>query len=228
MNLNKLTLAIYATYVTNRFGFKFGKKTLTNAIRKEMRIEYASTILGKLNIHVVVENQEKLPLDGNYMLVCNHRSIIDPLIVEMALKQSNIYGVWVAKKELYNSFFFGKFTRNAGTIFLDRSSKQMAGFFKDVKEALDKNQSIFIFPEGTRNKSHDAIGEFKNGSQLIAIKNRVNIIPVYINSNAHEVLKEAINNNKLQREITIKIGDIIPYKESKDLAKKYKESFGLK
>ncbi len=227
MNFNKLKLVIYAGYVTNRFGFRFGNKTLSNDVRKEIRVEYASTILGKLNIDVVVENQEKLPLDGNYMLVCNHRSVIDPLIVEIALKASNIYGVWVAKKELYNSFFFGKFTRNAGTILLDRSSKQMAGFFKDVKEALEKNQSIFIFPEGTRNKSHHAISEFKSGSQLIAIKNRVNIIPVYINSNAHEVLKEAINNNKLQRKITIKIGDVILYKESKHLAQRYKESFGL-
>jgi len=227
LNLNKIKLGIYATYITNRFGFRFTNKSLSNEDKKKMRIDYATQMLNKLNIDVVTQGQEKIPMDGNYMLVCNHRSVIDPLIVELALQKSNIYGLWVAKKELYNSFFFGKFTRNAGTILLDREAKQMGGFFKDVKDALSKDQSIFIFPEGTRNKSKDPISQFKSGSQLIAIKNRIDIIPVYIDNQANEVLKEAVNNSKIKREIVVKIGDIIPYKESKQLESKYKESFGL-
>jgi 1-acyl-sn-glycerol-3-phosphate acyltransferase len=227
LNFNQIKLAIYATYVTNLYGFKLKGERLNNDDRKEIRIDYARTMLNKLNIEVVVEDIDKIPTDGKYMLVCNHRSVIDPLIVEMALKDSNLYGVWVAKKELYNSFFFGRFTRNGGTILLDRESKQMSGFFKDVKEALAKEQSIFIFPEGTRNKSDEPISEFKSGSQLIAIKNRVDILPVYIESNAQKILQEAIKNSKTKREIKIKIGDLIAYKESKNLEGKYKEIFDL-
>jgi len=227
LNFNKIKLALYATYITNRFGFRLTKKSLSNEDKKQMRIEYATQMLSKLNIGVVVEDADKIPSDGNYMLVCNHRSVIDPLIVEMAFKQSSIYGVWVAKKELYNSFFFGKFTRNAGTILLDREAKQMSGFFKDVKEALAQERSIFIFPEGTRNKSDKPISEFKSGSQLIAIKNKIDIVPVYIDSNAQKVLKEALQSSKEKKEIRIKIGDLIPYKESRDLESKYKESFDL-
>lgn len=227
MNFNKIKLGIYATYITNKFGFRLTNKSLVNEDKKQMRIEYATQMLAKLNIDVVVEDAQKIPHDGKFMLVCNHRSVIDPLIVEMAFEKSNLYGVWVAKKELYNSLFFGKFTRNAGTILLDREAKQMSGFFKDVKEALAQNQSIFIFPEGTRNKTQEAISEFKNGSQLIALKNRIDILPVYIESNAQQILQEAIANPKERREIKIQIGDTIAYKESKNLEAKYREMFDL-
>ena len=49
--------------------------------KKALRIEYSEVLLSKLNISVEVLNKEKLPKDGNYLLVSNHRSIIDPLIV---------------------------------------------------------------------------------------------------------------------------------------------------
>jgi len=227
LNFNQIKLAIYATYITNRFGFRLTNKTLTNEDKKQIRIEYATQMLRKLNIEVVVEQPQNIPDGGTYMLVCNHRSVIDPLIVEIALEKSKIYGVWVAKKELYNSFFFGKFTRNAGTILLDRESKQMSGFFKDVKEAIAQEQSIFIFPEGTRNKGSEPVTEFKSGSQLIALKNRIDILPVYIQSNAQKVLQEAIRESKTKRQITITIGSLIPYKESKNLESNYRKIFEL-
>ena len=57
------------------------------------------------------------------------RSIIDPPIIEVALKHTTIFGPWISKKELYNSFFFGLFVRNAGSILLDREKSQMRNNF---------------------------------------------------------------------------------------------------
>ncbi len=102
LNLKQISIAIYATYLTNKYGFKL-KKVTTSKDKKALRIEYSETLLSKLNISVEVLNKEKLPKDGNYLLMSNHRSIIDPLIVELALKDSKIHGFWVSKKELFNS-----------------------------------------------------------------------------------------------------------------------------
>ena len=133
MNLKLITMAIYSTYLTNKFGF-----LLKNAKDKNeqmlLREDYMKALFKKLKIKVNVINKEKLPQDGKYLLISNHRSIIDPLIIENALIDTNIRGYWVAKKELYNSFFFGMFTRNAGSILLDRESKNMSSFFKRLKE----------------------------------------------------------------------------------------------
>ena len=135
MNLKQINMAIYATYLTNKYGFKL-KKVKTAKEKKALRLEYSQTLLSKLNISIKVLNKENIPNDGKYLLISNHRSIIDPLIIEIALKDSLIHGFWVSKKELYNSLFFGTFTRNSDSILLDREASNMSSFFKDTKEVV--------------------------------------------------------------------------------------------
>jgi len=133
----------------------------------------------------------------------------------------------VSKKELYNSFFFGLFVRNAGSVLLDREKSQMSGFFSDVKKGVRKGSSIFIFPEGTRNQTDKPLSTFKEGSRIIALKNRLPILPVYIKTNAGEALKNALKDNTHKQELTIVIGDIIDYKEKGNLETLYREKFSL-
>ena len=226
MNLKQISIAIYATYLTNKYGFKL-KKVKSSEEKKALRIEYSQTLLSKLNISVEVLNKEKLPKDGNYLLISNHRSIIDPLIIELALKDSPIHGFWVSKKELFNSFFFGTFTKNADTILLDRESANMSSFFSDTKNVVKNGHSIFIFPEGTRNKTDEPISTFKEGAKLMALKNRINILPVFIKTNANQVLKEAIEKRTKNLKIQIEIGDIIDYKDKSPLEEMYKKQFNI-
>ncbi|AXX87444.1 lysophospholipid acyltransferase [Malaciobacter marinus] len=226
MNLKKIKMAIYAMYLTNKYGIKL-KKTKTSKEKMDLRLNYSEELLSKLNIKVQIENKDKIPTQGQYLLISNHRSIIDPLIIEQTLKDSDIKGYWVAKKELYNSSFFGTFTRNAGTILLDRESNNMSSFFKKTKEVVKNNQSIFIFPEGTRNKENTPISSFKEGSRIIALKNRLDILPVFIKSNANDILKEAIEKRTENLIIEIKIGNIISYKDKTSLEENYKKQFNL-
>jgi 1-acyl-sn-glycerol-3-phosphate acyltransferase len=219
-------MAIYATYLTNKYGFKL-KKAKDKKEKKALRIEYSETLLSKLNIEIEVINKQNIPRDGKYLLISNHRSIIDPLIIEIALKDSPIHGFWVSKKELYNSLFFGTFTRNANSILLDREAANMSSFFKDTKEVVNDGDSIFIFPEGTRNKENTPLSTFKDGARLIAIKNRLPIFPVFIKTNANEILKDAINNRTKGLKIEIQIGEIIDYKDKTPLEENYRKLFNI-
>lgn len=132
------------------------------------------------------------------------------------------------KKELYNSFFFGKFVRNSGTILLDRESKQMGDFFKSIKEGVSQGASICVFPEGTRNTEGTELAEFKEGSQLIAVKNRLPILPIYIKTNANDILRRAIVKREDDLSIEIVIGDVIDYKDrSMSLEQAYRKMFDI-
>ncbi len=226
MNFNQIKQAVYALYLTNSFGIRL-KKIKDPMEKKKLRLAYSKAQLDVLNIEIKVENAEKLPKEGQYLLVSNHRTIIDPPIIEIALEDTKIFGLWVSKKELYNSFFFGLFVRNAGSVLLDREKSQMSGFFSDIKKGVKEGSSIFIFPEGTRNKTDAPLTPFKEGSRIIAVKNRLPMLPVYIKGNAAQVLKDALNDSSEKREITIVIGDLIDYKEKTELETVYRERFSL-
>lgn len=227
MSLNQIKSALYSLFLTNLFGFKL-RKTSDVIEKTRLRLEYSETLLSRLNISIETEGTEKIEQGGQYLIISNHRSIIDPLIIEIAFKGKDIHGLWVSKKELYNSFFFGIFTRNAGTILLDRDSKQMSAFFKEIKENVKQGHSISIFPEGTRNTGDEPLSSFKEGSQIIAMKNRLPILPVFIKTNANSVLMDAIKNNTQNLKIHVKIGDVIDYKDrSMSLEEAYRKQFAI-
>ncbi len=226
MTLNAIKQGIYGLYLTNSFGFRL-KQTNDSMEKKRLRLGYSETQLNTLNIDVKIENEDKLPVDGQYIVIINHRSIIDPPIVEVALKKTTIFGPWISKKELYNSFFFGLFVRNAGSILLDREKSQMSGFFVDIKEAVKRGESIFIFPEGTRNKTDKSLTSFKEGARLIALKNKLDILPLYIKTNANESLANALNDKNLKQEVTLVVGNLIGYKDKRNLEEVYREIFQL-
>ncbi len=227
MTLHKIKLAIYSLFLTNFFGLKL-KRVKEPLGKKSLRVDYAKTLFNRLKISVEVKNIDKLPLNGQYLLLSNHRGIIDPLVIEIALKDTNIYGLWISKKELYNSPFFGVFVRNAGAILLDREKSQMGGFFSDIKTNVKMGSSIFIFPEGTRNKTDKSLIEFKDGFRIIALKNRLPILPVYIKTRTDKILSNLLENKNIKQKITIEIGDIISYKERGNLEEIYKKQFEIK
>jgi len=226
VTFNAVKQLIYGLYLTNSFGYRLSK-TNDAMEKKRLRLGYSQAQLDTLNVTVKVENKDKLPTQGQYLVLINHRSIIDPPITEVALKETNIFGPWISKKELYNSFFFGLFVRNAGSILLDREKSQMSGFFSDIKEAVKRGESIFIFPEGTRNKTEESLTAFKEGSRIIALKNRLPILPLYIKTDAGKVLKNALEDKTLAQEVTIVVGDIIDYKDKTNLEENYRKIFAL-
>ncbi len=226
MTFNAIKQTIYGLYLTNSFGFRLRKIDDQSEI-KRLRLGYSEAQLKTLNITVNIENEEKLPTEGKFLVLINHRSIIDPPITEVALKKTNIFGPWISKKELYNSFFFGLFVRNAGSILLDREKSQMSGFFSDIKAAVKRGESIFIFPEGTRNKTGKALASFKEGARIIALKNRLPILPLYIKTDANDVLSKALADKNLKQEVTLVVGDLIDYKDKTNLAISYRKAFGL-
>ncbi len=227
MFFHKIKMAIYAMFLTNACGFKL-KKISSHAQKKKIRLEYSELLLSKLNIKVKVKDQHKLPQNGQFLLISNHRSIIDPLIIEIALKETTVFGLWVAKKELADSLFFASFVKNAGTILLNRESKSMSDVFKNIKSHVSNGDSIFIFPEGTRNKQEVDLSDFKNGTQIIALKNKLPILPVYIRTNAGMVLQSALQSSSKPLEIVIEIGEIIDYKTKLGVEEVYRRRFGLK
>jgi len=112
------------------------------------------------------------------MVVMNHQGIID--IVGMEALQ-NHHLKWVAKKELFETPWFGYLLRFGDMISLDRGNKAgLIKLMKDVKQTVEStDRAIAIFPEGTRAKKQKLL-PFKQGTNMIAKKLKLKVQPVII------------------------------------------------
>ena len=126
-----------------------------------------------------VIGEENVPKDQAVLYVGNHRSIFD--IVLAYPRVPNPTG-FIAKKEILKVPLLNIWMIFMDCLFLDRSDIRKG--LEMVLTAIDKVKngiSIFIYPEGTRNKTDAPLGEFHKGSFKIAQKSGCPIIPVVIN-----------------------------------------------
>lgn len=110
-----------------------------------------------------VKGEDEIPRHGPVILIANHKSYLDPVVLGVSLKRQ-IY--FVAKKELFKIPLFGQLITALGAFPVDRNSLDRKAFGKSL-ELLQKGQVVGIFPEGTRVRKGE-IGEVKPGAYLIA------------------------------------------------------------
>lgn len=90
----------------------------------------------------------------------------------------------VAKSELRLVPIFGFFLWFAGHVFINRFKKNRAisGLDKAVENIQHRKISIWIFPEGTRNKTGSGLLPFKKGAFHMAIAAGIPIVPMVSSS----------------------------------------------
>ena len=126
-----------------------------------------------VRVHVI--GREKLPTDGRFLLVANHRSLFDPLAIFHALRAYNI--AFISKPSNMKLPVLGRIA--AGDCFLpiDRENDREA--LKTILCAADYFKrdlcSICIYPEGTRSKTRQML-PFHHGSFKIAQRAHVPLV----------------------------------------------------
>jgi 1-acyl-sn-glycerol-3-phosphate acyltransferase len=112
------------------------------------------------------------------MFIINHQSMMDIMALELATENSDL--AWVAKKELFDIPLFGGMLQRTEMINLDRENRRgIVHLLRGSRDRLDKDRTIAIFPEGTRN-SGDGLLEFKQGASIVANRFNLKVQPVVI------------------------------------------------
>lgn len=130
----------------------------------------------------IVIGAENVPKDQPVLYVPNHRSYFDILLI-----YSRVPGLtgFVAKDTMLRYPVLRKWMQKLYCLFLNRENPREG--LKTILQGIEhvKNGiSICIFPEGTRNKTDEALLPFKEGSLKIAEKTGCLIIPVALNNTA--------------------------------------------
>lgn len=154
---------------------------------------------------VRVEGRKKKKQGTTYVIISNHQSILDILIINCLRYRFK----WISKIENMKVPILGWYLRMADYITVDRGDKESKEkMLEESYHCLKKDISIMIFPEGTRSPDSE-IAFFKRGAFHLAISAKVPVLPVLIDGTGGILPKHGLIFGGFHS-ITIRVLDPVP------------------
>ncbi|NLX05066.1 MAG: 1-acyl-sn-glycerol-3-phosphate acyltransferase [Phycisphaerae bacterium] len=122
-----------------------------------------------------VFNQHLVPAEGPILVVSNHQSFFDPVLVGYGLSRELDY---MARDTLFRNPFFERLIRSLNAFPVRRGEVDVSAI-KETLRRLKAGRAVLLFPEGTRTVD-GRIHEFKPGLAMLARKAAVPVVPAVI------------------------------------------------
>jgi 1-acyl-sn-glycerol-3-phosphate acyltransferase len=142
---------------------------------------WARVILFGMGFYYKVEKTQELSLEKNYMIVANHTSMADIMLMLAVIENPFVF---VGKQELAKIPLFGFFYKRT-CILVDRNDAQSKrAVFESAQNILNKGLSVCIFPEGGVPANESILlDSFKEGAFRLAIEHQIPIVPITFGDN---------------------------------------------
>jgi 1-acyl-sn-glycerol-3-phosphate acyltransferase len=139
------------------------------------RIWAKMTLFGT-GFYYKIEREQKLEKNKSYMLIANHTSMTDIMLMLAVCNQPFVF---VGKIELAKIPLFGFFYKRS-CILVDRSnSRSRMEVYQQAQKRLKHGLSICIFPEGGVPEDESIVlANFKDGAFRLAIEHQIPIVPI--------------------------------------------------
>ena len=137
---------------------------------------WSKFILIGMGFYYKIEKEQVLEANKNYMIIANHTSMIDIMLMLVTVKKPFVF---VGKQELSKIPLFGFFYKRT-CILVDRtSSRSKHGVFERAQKRINQGLSICIFPEGgVPDNESVVLDSFKDGAFRLAIDHQLPIVPI--------------------------------------------------
>lgn len=138
------------------------------------RIELIAALIARALYRVRSGGAGHVPKSGGALLIANHLSYIDPVVLQLACPRRIRF---VGFKGLHENSFFDLVLRWSGTITI--SAQQPMEGIKRAVRALKAGELVCVFPEGHISRTGQLM-EIKRGFELMARQANVPVIPAAI------------------------------------------------
>jgi 1-acyl-sn-glycerol-3-phosphate acyltransferase len=160
---------------------------------------------------VQVIGREKIDPDQTYVMIANHQSLLDILV----LFRLFVHFKWVSKVENFNIPCVGWNMRLNRYIELRRGDRaSIVKMLRACRETLHSGSSIMMFPEGTRS-STGRLRKFKAGAFELAKDTHKALLPIVVEGTATALPKKGLVFQG-RHQIRIRVLDAIPYESFED------------
>ena len=156
-------------------------RTMAEPKRTKLFIAFSkvwmSIFLPGIGCPLTVKGKEHFKKGENYIVVCNHNSLMDVPVTCPFVPGGN---KTIAKIEFTRTPVFG-ILYEMGSVLVDRKSeKSRKESFAKMKQVLAMGLHMCIYPEGTRNKTDEPLKPFHDGAFRLAADTGKLIIPALL------------------------------------------------
>ncbi|HID21961.1 MAG TPA: 1-acyl-sn-glycerol-3-phosphate acyltransferase [Planctomycetaceae bacterium] len=159
---------------------------------------------------------EKLPRDGGALLLINHQSHLDPLLVGLPLQRPISY---IARHNLFPVPVVGWILRNTYVMAINQDQPG-ASVIREAVRRLEHGFLVGIFPEGSRTNDGE-VAELKPGFAMLLRRAHVPVYPVGV-AGAFEVFPRGSVVIKPGR-VRVVFGDPFPPQQLRELCQRGRE-----
>jgi 1-acyl-sn-glycerol-3-phosphate acyltransferase len=125
--------------------------------------------------HIRCTGRENEPREGGALVLSNHQSLFDPVLVGLTLDRRLNY---MARETLFAFAPFRWLIKSLDAIPIDREGLGLAGL-KETLRRVKRGEWVLIFPEGTRSPNGE-VARLKPGFAALAKRAKVALVPVGI------------------------------------------------
>jgi 1-acyl-sn-glycerol-3-phosphate acyltransferase len=156
-----------------------------------------------------VEGVERIPAEGPVLLASNHISYLDPLCLAYLGDRAGRKVRFLAKAELFESWWFGPVVRKLGSIAVHRGTADQSGALGAAAAALAAGECVVVFPEGTLSTGFDPLAG-KTGAARLARAAGVPVTPVGL-WGSHRVIPPGHQRaRRLRTAVAAVVGEPVP------------------
>ena len=136
---------------------------------------YVDAVLVLARIHVKTSGLEKTPKSGRFLLVCNHRAVIDPAFLLTCFRKSQL--AFISKREVQEYFMVGEMMHKLLCQPINRENDREAlkTILKCIEIIKEDKASVAVFPEGYIHEDKK-LHRFRPGVFKVATKAKVPIV----------------------------------------------------
>lgn len=138
---------------------------------------WMTIFLNLIGCPLKVVNKKYFEDGTNYVVVCNHNSLMDIPVTTPFMPRAN---KTIAKTTFVYIPLFG-WIYAAGSVLVNRKSDQSRkDSFKKMRWVLRTGLDMVIYPEGTRNRTNDPLKSFYDGAFKLAVASGNPVMPALL------------------------------------------------
>ena len=130
------------------------------------------------NVTMEIHGRENVPTEGGFVMYSNHQGMFDVVctVADIPVPMSAVF-----KQELKDLPLIREIASSLKGLPMDRDDvRQSLEVIRTVTKEVQAGRNYLIYPEGTRSKNGNVMGEFHHGSFRCAITAKCPVLPICV------------------------------------------------